>query len=226
MVVMTATDIRGGTRDQILAILRRRASASVDDLSQQLGLSGPTVRRHLDVLLRDGLVGIAQLRGRTGRPRFVYSLTAAAAEQFGRHNVRLTHRLVDEIAALSAAETHGRGGADIASMIFDRMTDRLVQEYGPQVRGIDVPERARSAVALLGAEGLDFEVAEQDGDGVLLLCRNCPCWRFRGLSGAACEHDQRLLEELVGASVSPLPPGELPHDFLCGYRLRPRGAAG
>ena len=45
-----------GTSDAILSILRRRTGVSVAAFARELGLAGATVRRHLDVLLRDGYV--------------------------------------------------------------------------------------------------------------------------------------------------------------------------
>src|SRR6476660_5890244 len=99
-----------GTRQEILNILRRRGGGmSVDDLARELRLTGATIRRHLDVLLRDDYIGIAQARGRTGRPRYLFTLTEAGEELFPHHYVRLTHRLLEEIVALAPDETAGRG---------------------------------------------------------------------------------------------------------------------
>ena len=93
---MTTRSRVGTTRDAILEILRRRDGRSVDDLATELGLAGATVRRHLDVLMRDGHISFSQVRGQTGRPRYAFSLTEAGAEQFGHHYVRMTRRLLRE----------------------------------------------------------------------------------------------------------------------------------
>ena len=217
----------GTTREAILAILRRHAGVSVEDLSRELELSGATVRRHLDVLLRDGYIAVRQVRGRTGRPRHAYSLTERGAELFGHHYVRMTHRLVDEIAALGADETAGRRGADLAELIFDKMSERLVREYRPRIVGSTLIERVHATVALLAEEGIDFDVIEESDDGdagaaALLLGRGCPCKRLNGGQISGCDHDRRLLEELVGAFVEPVAADELPNEFLCGYRLQSR----
>lgn len=100
---MTTRSRVGNSREAILEILRRHDGRSVDDLATALGLAGATVRRHLDVLLRDGHVSVSQVRGKTGRPRYAFSLTEAGAELFGHHYVRITRRLLQEIAALTAS---------------------------------------------------------------------------------------------------------------------------
>lgn len=210
-----------GSREAILEILRRSAGASVDELSRELQLAGATVRRHLDVLMRDGYVAVAQVRGGLGRPRYAFSLTEAGAELFPHHYVRLTRRLVDEIVELAPEETAGRSGSELAALIFEKMAARLAREYRGQVEGAATEARARSAASLLAADGFDLEVA-QDADGLRLLGRGCPAVRFEALGGipsGACEHDRQLLEDVIGVPVTAIPPAELPSEFACGYRV-------
>ena len=57
---------------------------------------------------------------------------------------------------------------------------------------------------------------------MLLLGRGCPCKRLSGGDRSGCDHDRRLLEELVGVSVESVAADDLPNEFLCGYRLRAR----
>jgi len=210
-----------GTRDEILALLRRHTSMSVEDLAQAIGLSAATVRRHLDVLLRDDFVSVAQVRGGTGRPKHVFTLTEAGAGMLPHHYVRMTHRLLGEIVSLGEAETAGRSGRQIADVVFDRMASRLAEEYGPRVQGSTVEARARSLAALVVQEGIDFEVAVEGGE-VLLLGRGCLCTRVDDPDAPAlpCDHDQRMLGALLGTEVLPLPPYRVPHKFQCGYLVR------
>ncbi len=210
----------GGTREAILDILRRHDERSVDDLAGELGLAGATVRRHLDVLLRDGYVAASQIRGRTGRPRYAFSLTEAGAELFGRHYVRITRRLLHEISELTAEETAGRGGEEISDLVFAKLSNRLAAEYAPRVGGRDVEERARAVAVLLEDEGFEVEVeaADDAGGDLRLLARGCPSRRLRGEFGAedtpvACERDRELLAALIGAPVE------------AGHALEPAGEA-
>lgn len=244
------------TRERILAILRRSDGATIDQLATEVGLAGATVRRHLDVLLRDGHVTIQQARGRTGRPRYVFFLTESGADLFPHHYVRLTHRLLDEILSLETRETQGRDGRALAGLVFDRMADRLALDYATRLRGGTLPDRARRAATLLAEEGFDFEVIDvpppaEAGTApapgsVHLVGRGCPCLRVGTTGGgptaggsttgaatdaptnrdapAGCEHDRRLLQRLLGVSVTILPMSALPADSLAGYRLEPTAA--
>ena len=205
-----------GTREEILAILRRRERVGVDELATELGLVSATVRRHLDVLQRDNYVSVTQVRGQTGRPRHLFALTEAGADLFPHHYVRLTQRLLGEIVGLTASETAGRSGGDIASLVFEKMADRLAAEYAPLVTGDTLEARVRSAVRLVADEGIDFEVLPREG-AVRLLGRGCPCTRLTDGKTGACDHDRRMLARILGVRVEPLPAAEVPHDFHCGY---------
>ena len=207
-----------GTREEILAILRRRERVGVEDLAAELGLAGATVRRHLDVLQRDSYVSVTQVRGQTGRPRHLFSLTEAGADLFPHHYVRLTQRLLGEIVGLDATETAGRSGGDIASLVFEKMADRLATEYAPRVTGDTLEARVRFVVRLIAEEGIDFEVVPLDG-AVRLLGRGCPCTRLTGGKPGTCDHDRRMLAQILEVDVQPIPAAEIPHDFHSGYLI-------
>lgn len=211
-----------GTREDILTLLRRRERMSVDELAAELGLAGATVRRHLDVLQRDGYVSVTQVRGGTGRPRHLFSLTEAGADLFPRHYVRLTQRLLGEIVALEEEVIAGRSGVEIADLVFANMSQRIAREYRARIQGDTLEDRARSAAELIADEGIDFEVVEGE-DGPRLLGRACPCSRIAEAAGEAgvrpCDHDRRMLEELLDVPVRVLDREEVPYDFRCGYEL-------
>ncbi|MDA1061817.1 MAG: helix-turn-helix domain-containing protein, partial [Chloroflexi bacterium] len=165
------------TREAILEILRHHDARSVGELAAELGLAGAAVRRHLDVLLRDGYISVAQVRGRTGRPRYAFSLTEAGADFFGHHYVRITRRLLHEIAALTADDTAGHDGSQLAELVFRKLALRLAGEYAPRVEGVTLAERTHAAARLLEDEGFDFDVLEEGGE-LRLLGRGCPCHRL------------------------------------------------
>lgn len=211
-----------GTREQILNILRRSQRGSVEDLAQELGLAGATVRRHLDVLLRDDYVSVEQVRGGTGRPKHFFSLTEHGAELFPHHYVRITHRLLEEIVALTSDETSGRNGGELAELVVGKMCERLLLEYGPRVTGGSSEERVHSALSLLEDEGLDFEIDRSGGD-LRLLGRGLCARIGHGSPGAdGVDHDRTLLERLLGVPVTTLPADEVPHEFLCAFLVEER----
>lgn len=74
------------TRDIILEIIQNRKSETVNGLAQELSLAPATIRRHLDILQRDGLVTFTEVRHGTGRPEFSFSLTERGHETPSKTN--------------------------------------------------------------------------------------------------------------------------------------------
>jgi predicted ArsR family transcriptional regulator len=204
------------TRTKILEILRRRREATVEDLTRALELAPATVRRHLDILQRDGFVKVRPVRRDTGRPHFAFSITQAGEEVFPQHYVRITNRLIDEILTLAPEDTAGRSGRELAGVIFERMADRLAASYEGRVTGATLAARLEQVRDLLNAEGIVVEV-RQDGAELVLAGRGCPCRRF-GEQSEPCEHDKKLLERLLHAHVEPLPAAS--SDDARAYRVR------
>jgi predicted ArsR family transcriptional regulator len=212
------------TRQTILGILRRR-QATVGDLTKELRLAPATIRRHLDILARDGHIEVTQARRKTGRPHYVFSLSEKGEDLFPRHYVRITNRLIEEIVSLSAEETAGRNGRELADLVFEKMAHRLAGQIAPHLHGSSLDERVRAATDALAQEGIVFDV-ERSNQGYLLVGHGCPCPRAGSPGSHACAHDQRLLALLLGADVSCVEPESAGHNGHCAYRVRPRETAG
>ena len=210
------------TRQTILGILRRRHS-TINELTEELDLAPATIRRHLDILARDGHVDVAQVRRKTGRPHYLFSLSEAGEDLFPKHYVRLTNRLIEEIVALSPEETAGKGGGELAELVFSKMAQRLAQRIGPRIHG-SLAERLQATTKALGEEGIVFDIEESD-EGYLLIGHGCPCPRPGDERGQFCAHDQRLLSMLLAADVTSVTPSSIDRDGYCAYRVRERAGA-
>ncbi len=210
------------TRQTILSILRRRRQATVDELRQELGLAPATVRRHLDILARDGHVDVTQVRRATGRPHYVFLLSESGEDLFPKHYVRMTNRLIEEIVALTPEETAGHSGRELADIVFHKMAERLAQNIGPRVHGLSLAERLETTLEALTGEGITFDVEKRD-DGYLLVGHGCPCPRVADSYGQVCDHHRRLLSLLLDTDVSFVAPDSVGQNGYCAYRVRGRG---
>jgi predicted ArsR family transcriptional regulator len=207
------------TRQTLLEILRRRQHATVDDLTKELGLAPATVRRHLDILMRDDYVSVVQKRRNIGRPHYVFSLTEHGEDLFPRSYIRLTNRMIDEIVALKSEETRGKSGVDLAEVIFAKMADRVAETYTGRIRGRTLKERVDEVTAILANEGIVFD-ARKAKDGYLLLGRGCPCPRIADEHSEVCAHDQRLLARLLRAEVQPVGVSKEDEESCCAYLVK------
>ena len=209
------------TRQTILEILRRRRQATVADLTTELGLAPATIRRHLDILSRDGCLEVSQVRRKTSRPHYLFSLSEAGEDLFPKHYVRITNRLIEEVMALTPEETAGRSGSGLADLVFEKMAQRLAQRIAPHIHGSTLAERVEATTQSLAKEGIVFDVEESD-DGYLLVGHGCPCPRVADTHSQVCAHDQRLLSLLLAADVSYVEPSSVGQSGYCAYRVRQR----
>jgi DeoR family transcriptional regulator, suf operon transcriptional repressor len=207
------------TRTKIMDILRRRREATVDELTNALELAPATVRRHLDILQRDGYVKVRPVRRETGRPHYAFSLTESGEGLFPQHYIRITNRLMEEIVSLDSADTKDKSGQELAGLIFERMAERLARSYAPRVSSGSLAERIEQATAALVNEGLIFDVKEQDGSYVL-LGRGCPCRKFAEKHPSMCSHDQKLLSKLLAADVEPVTSHGAADEAYCAYLVK------
>ena len=186
------------TRARILGLLRA-GGATVEAITADLGLAPATVRRHLDVLLRDGLVEMRSERVPLGRPHFVFTLSEGGLDGLPGRQYRLVSAVLDTILALTPRDTRDRSGSDIAALVFDRLADQLLARCRPAVTATSIPDRLEQATEALGGAGLEFDVIAGE-DGFIVTGAGCPCMRL--ISGIIeCPHEARVLSGLIGVPV-------------------------
>src|SRR5215207_7496963 len=115
------------TRKQILAILKERTEATVDDIVSELearrgSITAVTVRHHLTKLQDDGLVTSAQIRYRDtpGRPQHAYKLTQQGLSHLPNNYQHLALNLIKQM---------GQNLSDNQiNVIIEGMVDSMVDE--------------------------------------------------------------------------------------------------
>ena len=195
-----------GTRTKILELLRQRHEATIEELTRELDLAAATVRRHLDVLQRDGQVTTRSVRRPTGRPHFVFALTRDALDGAPLHYIRVTSRLIEELVRLEPKQTRGKDGLELTRLVFDRFTRKLARQCRTRISGACLEERLDQALFHLAGEGLLFEVSESEGT-LLVRGEGCPCRRVSS-EHEPCNHDLVLLASILDAEVVPVAPEE------------------
>jgi predicted ArsR family transcriptional regulator len=191
---------------------RSQAPLDVNQLAERLGLHHNTIRAHLEVLARAGLVtSSSERRTLPGRPRTVYQLAPAAPAHDDGPGYRLLAEILASYLAGSAADP--RAAAVEAGQAWGRF---LVERPSPFER-LDreqVLERVQRLLAKLG-----FRPQIESGpDAVRILLHRCPfhdlatrhpeitCAVHQGLMQGAlrelrAEVDVNRLDPFVGPSL-------------------------
>src|SRR5439155_26478259 len=90
-------DVIGGSRRDILDVLKKRGEASADELASELRMTVSGVRQQLAALGGDGLVTHRRVKGGPGRPRHLFLLSPAAESFFPKTYSELTNELLGYI---------------------------------------------------------------------------------------------------------------------------------
>lgn len=170
-----------------------------------------TVRAHLAVLERDGLVSYEEERGKVGRPRFVYSLTPEAQEQFPKNYDTLCNRILDALASCHGSVSSMRLSELVAEIWAEERTER--------VQGKNLEERVKTLAAIRTEEGAMASVVKTSDGYVLDQC-NCPasCVAQRH-PGVICAAEKSYIQRLLGVPVERMS-WRVEGGDTCSYHIR------
>ena len=189
------------TRDEVVRILHERGERSVSEIAEEIGVAPGSIRRHMDLMVADGLVDSHLVRQTRGRPTTRYTLSEAGEEKTSSsHYQKLLGRLSPALEGLSAEEVGGQDGRAVLDRLFDRVAESIAREHSPQVRGTSLNERVYEVTVALSHEGILQEV-EDDGDFFRLRNTGCPYRTTASETHACCAADRRAIELLLGAPV-------------------------
>jgi predicted ArsR family transcriptional regulator len=193
------TNVLDGTRLTIADLLQKNGSATVESLASQLGLASATVRRHLDILQRDGIVVFQEVRRGTGRPKHSFRLSEVGQEALPKAYDRLLVLLLQEINRLKKGDLDHADGDQILSELFKRMAHNMAAAYVSP--GSPLPDRIQALVQLMEEVGYSPEIRRQDGSTRLVVF-NCP---FRSVAreiGSTCLFDSTLISTILDIPVT------------------------
>ena len=181
------------TRQEILNILKRNGSATLDQLAKGVGLVPVTVRAHLSVLERDRLVTYREERGKVGRPFYVYSLTEEAEALFPKNYHIVTNRVLDSLSALTGQEGVER--------LSTHMAQSWASERKPRLEGKPFEDQVREVAKIRTEEGAWAEV-EQVGEEFYITQFNCSCPKSSSRHPEVlCATELAYMRQLLGPNV-------------------------
>lgn len=208
------------TRRQLLQLLKTQGNSCISDLSKALGITEMAVRRHIQSLERDNLVGSVLVRQAMGRPMYRYSLTEQADDLFPKNYPQLMLDLLGELQEQD-------GGDQLIDRMFQGRRDKLEARFKDRMQDLPLAERVSELSAIQNAGGYMTEW-EADGDAeegsFLLYEYNCPIAQVANRYRQACHCEKQLFEQLLDADVKRtecLADGGV----RCSYAIRPRTEA-
>lgn len=180
------------TRRQILDILKREGTATLEALARGIGLSPVTIRAHLSVLERNNLILADEVRGRVGRPHFVYSLTDGAESHFPAVYDAVAHRFLEAIKAIAEPDQMDR--------LLTQVAERWAAEKAGRLIGKGLEERVVEVVRIRTEEGAMAEWERLEG-GYVIRQHHCAASRLSHLHPEVCLAELEYIRRMLGVSV-------------------------
>lgn len=180
------TKFFASTRGQII-ILLRRASRTVEELAQTLGLTDNAVRAHLASLERDGLVEQSGTRRGSGKPAFTYDLSVEGERLFPKPYSSVLSALLDVLSEEMPSEK--------LENILRAAAARLAEEY--KVANGDIPARLEAGTKLLNDLGGLAELEETEGK-YTIRGYSCPLAAVVPNHPQVCKLAETLLNDFTG----------------------------
>jgi len=182
------------SRDNILTIIRQNNGVNVDELAKQMELAPATVRRHLDILERDGLVDHTEIRKPTGRPQYSFHLTEKGHDSVPKDYSRLLNELVSDLKSVSSDDFGGKSGDEVLKQSLTRIGEARAAEYGLGRRPVE-------AVTAAFEDGGYDPIVEIDEDGLKIRVTNCPYRKASIDDEIICTVDRSMIRSLLGDKV-------------------------
>ncbi|KQB85798.1 helix-turn-helix transcriptional regulator [Corynebacterium lowii] len=194
-MMRSTQSVEGDTRHAIMRSLLTDGPLTASALGERLGLSATGVRRHLDILLEEGLASAESHRSPTrGRPAKHFRLTPRGREHFGHD--------YDSLAALALEALSRNGGRQAVRDLARARTESIVA----QVRESAPDSTEETAYALAKAfDDHGYAATVHSAGGGIQICQHhCPVSQVAAQYPELCEVEHEVISELLNTHVQPL----------------------
>ena len=178
------------TRGRIVSLLRG-TTGTVNELTEQLGLTDNAVRAHLLSLERDGLVRQSGIQPGHRKPHFAYELTPEADHLFPKAYDALLNQLISVLK--------GRLAPKALKEVLREVGRSLAARHSSGKK-TSLESRARNALSVLAALGGAARLKKEDGK-LFISSSNCPLATAVAEHPEVCQLAEALVGEIVGAPV-------------------------
>lgn len=200
------------TRRRILEQIKRGGNTTADAIAAELGVTLSGARQTLTALEREGLLAHAAERGGPGRPRHVYSLTAAGDALFPRAYVELTNELLEYVEDEDPV---------LLERIFTRRAERRLQRARERTVGLSFPERVQAVANILDEDGYLADFSRRDDGAFIITEHNCAVLGVALRYGHACSSELDFLRAALPEAEVTRIAHRIQGGHVCAYLVSP-----
>ena len=196
--------ISSQSRRDLLTLIKRRESISLDQAEEATDLARTTIREHLGQLERDGYVERHTVKQGRGRPSLRFELTRDGEALFPTQ----AHEMLEKLIAFVQESGH----EELLEQFFSRYWEERLREARFRMNSLaegDLEARLATLRDILDDQGFMPELELSDEEITVREC-NCPFPEAVKNTRLPCELEARFYEQLLDAKlkrVSYIPEG-------------------
>ncbi|MGZ8717601.1 MAG: helix-turn-helix transcriptional regulator [Aeromicrobium sp.] len=187
------------TRERVANSILEEGPSTAVDLAHRLHLTPAAVRRHLDLLLSDGVIEAREkridgVRGR-GRPAKVFVVTDAGRDHFDQ--------AYDDLASTALRYLEQTGGEEAVQAFARHRVSKLEERIRPLIEAAAPADRARVLAEALTADGFAAST-KTTANGSQMCQHHCPVAHVAEEFPQLCEAETEAFARLLGSHVQRL----------------------
>ncbi len=203
-------------RRALLRHVKLRGEADAESIAAALGITLSGARQHLVALERDGLIMHRERREGPGRPKHVYTLTAAGDALFPRNYAELTNELLEYVEDEDP---------ELLSRLFDRRAHRRLERARTRLAGLSFEAQVAELARILDEDGYLADFTRRDDGAYVITEHNCAVLSVAMRYGLACSSELAFLQEALPDAEITRIAHRIAGAHVCAYLVRP-GAVG
>ena len=188
--------VSSDTRRELLQIIKRRGSLSIDEAMEALGMARTTVREHLLQLKEKGFLKRTVEREGRGRPSHRYEMTRRAKVLFPSRDGELMGELVQFL--------NEQGAQKLVETFFESYWKKRTQAVKRKLRDV-APDNLEEQLAvlqeILEKEGFMPEVDEDESSVTVREC-NCPFPESVKQTRVPCQLEKKFYETIFETELA------------------------
>jgi len=203
-----------GSKKEILDLIKRRGTLSIDKAAAQISLARTTVREHLLQLERDGYVERKYVRSGPGRPSLQYQLTTRGNSLFPSSESKFIRNIIKYLKS--------NGNEQLIEDFFEDFWNQRLEEAGKRIEDAsdDDPYSGLTALQqMLEDEGFMPEIdLDETAEKLTVKECNCPFSEVVKETRLPCQLEEMFYKKLFNQKIERttyIADG----DFSCTYSI-------
>jgi predicted ArsR family transcriptional regulator len=183
-----------GSKEELLDLLKRRGTLSVDEAAKQTDLAKTTLREHFLQLERDGYIQRDYIRSGPGRPSLQYQLTPEGNDLFPSSESELIRELIKYLKSRNDEETL----EDFFQVFWEERLEKARKQMLRAPRQ-DTKSRVKALSQMLEEEGFMPELnLNEDAETLTVKECNCPFTEIVKETRLPCKLEAMFYQKLFG----------------------------